>query len=410
MPKGSLKVIFLVVLMDLVGFGLILPILPLYAETLGGGPLFIGLLLSVYSLMQFLLNPVWGRISDRVGRRPVILFSLGGSVGSYVLYGLADRIDLPGPWVLAVLFASRLLAGVMGANIATAQAYVADVTTPDQRAQGMGMIGAAIGLGFVLGPALGAAFTAAPLRAHFGLSLPGFAAAAICAANLIWALTSLPESLSADNQRRARSTQPVGRLTVLIRNPALLLLVTCTFLVTISFSQFEASFALLSQHQFRLSPEQIGLIFSYLGVIVVVMQGAISRRLVRRLGERLVLLLGAVLMGLGLGGVPLAHGLTVVLLALGLLGVGFGAAQPALLALVSLHSTSHQQGLVLGVGQSMSSLARIVGPILALALFGHISMQAPYWIAATLLAAVAAITLYLIKPLPGRAFGEESRV
>lgn len=393
MANHSLKIIFSVVLMDLVGFGLILPIVPIYAETLGGSPLYIGALLSVYSAMQFLLNPIWGKLSDRVGRRPVILFSLAGSVISYLVYGMAERVALPGGWVLAVLFASRLFAGVMGANIATAQAYVADVTTPKERARGMGMVGAAIGMGFVLGPAMGALFTQDSIRETYGMGLAGFAAAAICAINWVWAFMALPESLSAENKARARHEAGGNRLALMRSRPTLALLVTCALLITLAFSQFEATFSLVSRKIMGLSPAQIGLIFSYLGVIVVLMQAAVTRLLVRELGEETVLLLGAIVMGLGLAGIAQIADMPVVLVPLALLGVGFGAVQPALLALVSQYSAPHQQGMVLGIGQSMSSLGRILGPLFALQLFGAVSPLSPFWLASLFMAMVTLIAL-----------------
>ena len=406
---SSLRIVFLVVLMDLVGFGLILPLLPLYADTLGAGPYFIGALLSVYSLMQFVINPVWGRLSDRIGRRPVILLSLTGSTASYVLYGLAEHLSSQEAVVLGILFVSRLLAGAMGANIATAQACVADLTPPEQRARGMGMVGAAIGLGFVLGPALGALFTVEPIRERFGLGVPGFVAALICGVNLLWAARSLPESLCDADRAQARGASGPAAWRTALARPGVVVLVGAMFLLTLSFSQFEASFSLLGREAFGLTPTRIGLIFSYLGLIVVIMQGGVTRHAVRRMGEHTVLIVGAVCMGGGMLGVATADATATTLAWLAALGVGLGLAQPAGLGLLSHAAGRSEQGMVLGVGQSMSALARIVGPALGLGLFGSVSIRSPYWAAALFLALVAAGGLYLnVRRLPAASAQAQS--
>ncbi|MDH5750981.1 MAG: MFS transporter [Deltaproteobacteria bacterium] len=393
--KSSMRSLFLVVFLDLVGFGLVLPVIPLYAEALGGGPLFIGMVLSVHPLMQFLLNPLWGRLSDRIGRRPIILVGISGSVISYLFYALAGRFPGAGSMGLALLFISRVMAGVVGANVSTAQACVADLTTRERRAQGMGMVGAAIGLGFVLGPSMGALFTRGGVNTAQGLGMVGFAAAAVSIGNLAWALFFLRESLSREDQTLARRQNSQSRFAVLREKPVLIWLIACAFLVTISFSQFESSFSLLSRQHLGLSPAQIGLIFSYLGVIVVLMQGLITRMMVRRFGEQNSVKVGSLVMGLGLAGIPLAGNGVEMLLPLGLLGFGFGSVQPSVLALVSHQSEAHRQGQVLSLGQSISSLARIMGPLLAMLLYGRVSPHAPYWMAGVLAAGVAAIAMAL---------------
>lgn len=378
--RRPLAIVFTVVLMDLAGFGLVLPILPLYADQLGGSPYYIGALLSIYSLMQFVINPLWGRLSDRVGRRPIILLSLTGSTLAYTAYGLAGHAPGGHTGVLAVLFVSRLLAGVMAANIATAQAIVADVTEPEDRARGMGMVGAAIGLGFVVGPSLGAVFTLEPMRAAYGLGLPGFVAAALSLLNLLWAARALPETLAEHHQESARAGswfQGWGAL----RQGRLALMVGAMFLITLAFSQFESAFSLLANLQFRLPPSRIGLIFAYMGILMVIMQGGFTRRLVKRWGERPVLLTGGAVMGLGMAGVAHVQDTPGLLAWLGLLAIGFGAAQPALLSLISRFAPDDGQGLTLGVSQSMASLARIIGPTLGLTLFGTLSMRSPFWAA-----------------------------
>jgi MFS family permease len=327
-----------------------------------------------------------------------------------VLYGLAERLAFPPGGALVPLLVSRVLAGIMAANIGTAQAYVADVTPPDRRAGGMGLMGAAIGLGFVLGPALGALFTAEALRSRFGLGIAGFAAAAICGSNLVWAWLALPESLPARHRATVRREGLLTRRTLLLAYPPLLLLLGVLFLNSLSFSQFEATFSLLSRHRLGLSPTQIGLIFSYLGGIVVVTQGWLARRWVARLGERVTLALGVVLMGAGLGSLPWFGDAWLLGLPLALLGIGYGALQPSQLALISKHSPATRQGLALGLGQAMGSLARVLGPLIALGLFGNVAEAAPFWLGALLAAVALALVTLLPAPAGGEAPGEEIRV
>lgn len=402
--RKPLLIVFSVVLMDLAGFGLVLPILPLYANALGSSPYFIGALLSIYSLMQFLINPLWGRLSDRVGRRPIILMSLTGSVLAYTIYGFAEQVPGGAGAVLLVLFCSRMLAGAMAANIATAQAIVADVTAPEDRARGMGMVGAAIGLGFVIGPALGALFTLEPIREQFGLGVPGLVAAALSLMNLVWAVVALPETLSAENRHRAREKSGAGLWFGLRRRGGLALMVGAMFLITLAFSQFESAFSLLAGLQFELSPSRIGLIFATMGIIMVVMQGGMTRILVRRMGERLVLMAGAAVMGVGMAGVANSQAAVPLFGWLALLAIGFGAAQPALLALISRFSAADEQGLVMGIGQSMASLARIAGPAIGLGLFGGVSMQAPFWAAGVFMFGVVLAAL-LLRSVPEQNHG-----
>jgi MFS family permease len=264
-------------------------------------------------------------------------------------------------------------------------------------------------VGFVLGPALGALFTAEALRSRFGLGLAGFAAAAICGTNLIWAWLALPESLPAPHRAAVRREGLLTRRTLLLAHPPLLLLLGVLFLNALSFSQFEAAFSLLARHRLGLRPTQIGLIFSYLGVIVVITQGWLARRWVARHGERATLVRGVVLMGVGLGSLPWFGDAWLLGLPLALLGLGYGALQPSQLALISKHSPATRQGLALGLGQAMGSLARILGPLIALGLFGNVAKAAPFWLAAALAAITVTLVILLPSPAEGKAVGEEIR-
>ncbi|MDH4121452.1 MAG: MFS transporter [Deltaproteobacteria bacterium] len=399
MRKRSLGVVFVIVAMDLIGFGLILPLLPLYADKLGATPLFVGLLFSIYSLMQFLMNPFWGGVSDRFGRRPVILFSLAGSTLSYLAYGSAEYLASTPEGTLAVLLGSRMVAGALGANITTSQAYVADLTTPENRARGMGIVGAAIGLGFVVGPALGSLVTHSPILEAYGLGLAGYVGAVLCLGNLVGAWMWLGESHPPE-KRGATGPRP-NRLATLSQTPTTWPILTSMLLVTMAFSQMESSFALFGVKRFDLVPRDIGILFAYTGLVVVVMQGGFTRPLVARLGEARVVLSSGLVLGAGLLAMALAEDLSWVLIGLGLIGVGMGLAQPSLFSLLSRSAPSENQGLVLGLGQSVSALARILGPAIGMSLFAQVSMRGPYWLGSAMMVGVVFMALLLIrKPTP----------
>ncbi|MBI2951463.1 MFS transporter, partial [bacterium] len=269
--KGSpLVVLFLTVFIDLLGFGIVLPLLPYYAESFGAGPLTVTLLSSSYSLMQFLFAPVWGRLSDRVGRRPILVLSLAGSALSYLLFGLAGS--------LAALFATRLLAGVCAANISTAQAYIADVTTPETRAKGMGMIGAAFGLGFIFGPAAGGALS------RYGYAVPAFFAGGLSLLALALALFRLPESLRRQGDPpggAARGGFDLGRLWAALVHPGMGLLLLIFFCSVFAFANLEATFALFVERaaRFGYTARETGYLFAYMGVLMSLMQGGLVGRL-----------------------------------------------------------------------------------------------------------------------------------
>ena len=267
---SPLLVIFVTVFINLLGFGIIIPLLPFYAEHFGASALIVGLLSTSFSLMQFLFAPFWGRLSDRIGRRPVILIGLIGSALWYSLFALATS--------LTMLFVARCLAGIAGANIPTAQAFIADITTKENRARGMGMIGAAFGLGFVFGPAIGG------FLSHWGYAAPAWFAAAISFANFVAALFLLPESRSASDDR-----EQAGRLEAFRRalvRPHLPLVLLVYFLVLVAFSSFEATFALFSERQFGFTSTTIGYMFAWIGVVLATVQGALVGRVAKRVGEQ----------------------------------------------------------------------------------------------------------------------------
>jgi DHA1 family tetracycline resistance protein-like MFS transporter len=374
---SPLVIIFVTVFIDLLGFGIIIPLLPFYAESYGANAFTVGMLGTVYSLMQFVFAPIWGRWSDRVGRRPIILIGLVGSCVSYLALALAGS--------LALIFAARIVGGIAGANIPTAQAYIADITTPENRARGMGMVGAAFGLGFIFGPALGGVLT------HLGPAAPMWVASALCFANFLAAWLLLPESRSV-----SRARQTLGRFDLFRRSfatPKLLLLLLLYFVVSVAFSGFEATFALFTERRFGLTSANIGYVFAFIGFVLSFVQGVLVGRVVRVTGEHRLIpaALGVVAVGLAL--VPLAQSIPVLLAACGLLACGMGFNSPSLSAVISRLSDPNDQGGVLGLAQSLASLGRIVGPAWGGLLFDRFGPTTPYLSAAAIMSVACVMAL-----------------
>jgi multidrug resistance protein len=350
MKRSPLAIIFITVFIDLVGFGIVLPLLPYYAETYGASALAIGFLSTSYSLMQFIFTPVWGRLSDRFGRRPLILLSLAGSCVGFLIFGLARN--------LVFLFAGRMVAGIAGAIIPTTNAYIADVTSPENRAKGMGLVGAAFGLGFILGPAIGG------LLAPYGYDKPALLASAIAGINLAFAYFKLPESLTDEIRRRASKRRfDLRTLNDALRHPRIGLLLTMYFVVTFAFSNMEATFGLLNEHRYGLSARQTGYLFTFIGLLMSLMQGVLVGRFVKLWGERWCIVLGTFTMIFGLGLLPFAPNMSLYCGIIALLSFGVGINNPSIAALLSRTSHVDEQGGIMGIAQSMASLGRIVGPI-----------------------------------------------
>ena len=366
---SPLVVIFITVFIDLLGFGIIIPLLPFYAESFGASAFAIGLLGTSFSLMQFLFSPIWGRWSDRIGRKPIILVGLLGSCLSYVTMALAGS--------LALLFIARIVGGIAGANIPTAQAYIADVTTPENRAKGMGMVGAAFGLGFIFGPAIGG------MLSRFSPETPMWFAAALCLGNFIAAWFLLPES-----RRVNASSKTLGRLEAFrhaMRQPTLLLILSLYFLVTMAFSGFEATFALFSEARFGYTAASIGFLFAFIGLILSLIQGVLVGRVVKRIGERRLIPIAIFLIALSIGMIPFVWNVPTLLVALGFLAVGMGFNNPSLSSMVSKLSHEDDQGGVLGLASSIASLGRVVGPAWGGFLYDAYGMTTPYLSAAAVM-------------------------
>lgn len=353
---------------------MILPILPGHAASLGSSPVTIGLLVGSYSAIQLVLAPFWGRVSDRIGRRPVLLIGLAGSAASYALFALA------GHWW--VLLASRLLDGGSGATINVGQAYLADATAPGDRARAMGKIGAAVGLGFIVGPMLGG------ITAGGGVTLVAWVAAAITTLNLLVAWRILPESVRRLPATAPESTVPVSRL---------MLPLSVLFLSTLAFSVMYVVFPLWGEATLAVSRSTVSYWFALIGLVTAVVQGGVLGWLVRMVGETGTARCGTAFLATGLALVPLAGdaGGARFYVVLVLLGIGYGLAGPAMLGLVSRDTGAARQGRILGVAQSAASLARIIGPVVAGMVMSGAGAASAFMVSATVAAAGLMMALVL---------------
>jgi len=386
MRKPSLLVIFLTVFIDLIGFGIVLPLLPIYSKDFGANGFMIGAIMAAFSLTQFIFAPIWGRLSDRVGRRPVLLVSTAGAAVSYVLFAVASGFT--GRTALFILLGARLFAGACGANITVAQAYIADITPPADRTRRMGLIGMAFGLGFILGPALGSlSFDL------FGITGPGWVAASLCTVNLMLAFLVLSESRKPSSEHAAPRPR-MAQWAHTFSHPKVGLLIGIFFLATFCFTCFETTLGLLISENFHLdikhdhhAKEIVGYLFAYCGIVGAGLQGGASGRLVKRMGEPRLIAVSLMLVALSLAAMPFIHGFAPLtwgilvqraglpwlnlLLVLGVLAAGSSLTRPPVFGLISILTPAHEQGATIGVAQSAGSLARIIGPLFAATLFDY---------------------------------------
>ncbi|ELZ85584.1 arabinose efflux permease family protein [Haloferax elongans ATCC BAA-1513] len=416
-PRRALGVVFLIVFVDLLGFGILIPVIPLYALSFGATEFVGSLLIASYSAMQFLAAPFLGRLSDARGRRPVLLLSLTGSVLAWTLFGIAGS--------LAVLFAARMLAGAMGGNIATAQAYIADITSAEERAKGLGLLGAAFGLGFVFGPALGGFFASEPVVALARdvlpaavpvseFSLPSFAAALITGTNLLLAYVVLPESRPPDERTDASDSREsrVEQLLSALRTPGLGALVAAFFLVSFAFSALESQFIFLTNDQYAYGATENAVILTYVGLVLAVVQGGLVGPLTDRFGEYRLAVGGTAIQVLTLAAVPfspvlgqfvpsvgplvsvgptLPAGVVALLVVMTPLSFGNALTNVSLNTLVSRSADDDEQGGAFGLTQSAGSLARTFGPALAGGLYTGIAFWAPFVVGGLLMLPILAL-------------------
>ena len=371
-----LLIIFLTILVNLVGFGIIVPLLPFYAETFGASPLVIGLLFAIFSLCQLLAAPALGDLSDRYGRRPILIFSLLGTVVSFAMLALAHSI--------AMLFAARIVDGLSGGNISTARAYVADVTEPKDRARAYGLIGAAFGLGFILGPALSGAL------AHVSYTAPLWAAAALTLVATIMAWLWLPETV---HRSQAGAGNPFSYLPALIGRSPVRHVLTIDFLYWFAFAMFQTTFALFAGRRFGFDAARTGYFFAGFGVLGAVIQGGFIRPIVARLGDKPTFRLGLVFGSVGLVAAALSNSVTAFTIALVPLAFGIGFGHPTMASLVSRVAKGDEQGRVQGAASAIESLGRTLGPVWGNASLQHFSEATPYVSAAACLLATLVLTI-----------------
>jgi multidrug resistance protein len=347
MKKSPLATILLVVFVDLIGFGMIIPILPLYAKTFQAAEWQIGLLLGCYSFMQFLASPVLGYISDRVGRKPVLLVSLIGSAIGYAVMASAGS--------LTMLFIARIIAGICGASVGTAAAYIADITPPENRSRRMGLIGAAFGVGFVLGPAIGG------ILSQFWTKGPFWFGAGLALLNAIAVLLILPEPEK--HVKRSEARMPAGTDVVDQTGSGGIPVLVVTYFVAIAgFAIVTMIYPQVLDRRFSLTPAQISMVFVFLGLVGAFIQGGAIGRMAKRFGDYKLAATGLLLMAISMVVMPFAHNMPLFLVFTFGLAAGNSLAQPTLMAMASRLAATTAQGRVIGTVQSAGSLGRVVGP------------------------------------------------
>jgi MFS transporter, DHA1 family, tetracycline resistance protein len=392
-----LIIIYITVFIDLVGFGIVIPALPYYVESdlFRATPFEIGILFACYSLMQFIFSPILGSLSDKYGRRPVLFFSILGSAAGYLLIGYAAAL-----WMV---FAGRIIAGITGGNISTAQAYIADVTSKENRAKGMGLFGAMFGLGFVFGPAIGGVLS------RFGIGVPFIFAAALSLVNAVLLYFILPESVNkaAYDHAKVRRNRFVEMLES-FRDARFGTLNAIYFFLVVAFSIMTYAFVLFTIQRFGYTAEQNGYVFAFIGILAVIFQGGVFERLVQRFGENPLVVTGCLMMTASLFLIPFISpetgGLVALLAAVAFLAIGNSMASPGVTSLVSKVSDENEQGKALGIMQSGASLARAIGPAIGGVLLNNslnklddFTIQRTFWTASALMIVAALIAVYFAK-------------
>lgn len=385
--KSAIFVIFITVLLDLVGFGLIIPILPTFAKgDLGASDFMVGALAASYSIMQFVFAPFWGGLSDRFGRRPIILISILIMGLSYVVFAHSTAL-----WIL---FAARVMGGFGAANISVSYAYISDVTPAENRTKAFGVIGAAFGLGFILGPIIGGV-----IKEHYNILTLGYFAASLSVANLLVAFLFLKESLQHKDKSKKLFENPLKKIISGFKKEFVGSLLFINFVYIAAFSMMTITAALLWKEHYDLSDKEIGYMFGFIGVLIVIIQGGLMGPVNKVLGDYKMVVLGVVLMMLGLlfmPFVPMELFIPFELIALAFTAFGNSFLSTPVSSLISKNSSEQEQGMILGTNQSMGSLGRIVGPLLGGALYG-ISHQLPYVISAVIMLFVIGLCWRLFR-------------
>jgi DHA1 family tetracycline resistance protein-like MFS transporter len=393
MKTARLINIFVVVFVDLLGFSLILPLLPYYAEKFGASPTIVGLLTASYAAASLIGAPILGRLSDRFGRRPILLLSVAGTFIGFLFLGFAEPIgqglaNLFAPaatdaFIVGVLFFSRILDGVTGGNITVAQAYISDVTDEKNRAKGLGLIGAAFGLGFIIGPAVGG------LLSQWGYNLPALVAAALSLLNLVSIFFFLPESLNEERRavvsQQSRPPFTLAALRVALNRPKVGPLLHVRFFFGLAFSMFQSIFALYAQYKLDLSAQTTGYVLAYVGVLSVLVQGVGIGLITKRFRENAIIITGLWLMVIGLVGWALTPSLPVLLIVMLPLALGGGTLNTVINSAITKTVTREEIGGMLGISSSLESVTRVVSPSAGGFLLQNLGAWAPGLVSAALM-------------------------
>lgn len=384
--KASLSIIFLTIFIDLMGFGILIPILPTFAsKELGISDFGIGAIVAAYSMMQFIFNPMMGKLSDRIGRRPVILVTQLITAISYLIFAFSNSFLL--------LFLSRMLAGLGGSNIGVAQAYIADVTTKEERAKGMGIIGAAFGLGFVFGPVIGA------VLAKYGYHIAGLASAFFTLSAFSFAFFRLPESLKEKkiDKKIIIKIFDFAYAKQVLTNPSISFLIILLFLIIFSIANIFGTFAILGFKFYHFTDQQNGMLFGIVGLVGVVVQAGFIRLLTQKLRDKTIVLLGIFFMMIGLGLIPYGGNFAGVAIVISIMSFGTGILQPIIPSMISKYSPENQQGAVLGFSQSISALARVFGPLWGGFSYDVLGYQFPFLTGAFFTLITFFISFFMLK-------------
>ncbi len=394
-PKGAMMALFLIVLSDLLGFGIIIPTLPFYALRYNASDFQIGILFAVYSLCQLLATPILGMASDRYGRRPILLLSQVGSVIGYALLAVAMTWDWqPAILGLWLIYVSRIIDGISGGNISTAQAYISDITTKETRAKGMGVLGAAFGIGFALGPAVGG------VLGHFGQALPAIAAAIFSGVAAVMTALRLPEPARHARNDESQAWLHPSRFKPIFQNPRLAQLLGIWFFTMMAFVMLETFFAVFAKDTYGFTQLHVGLFFMFAGVIIIVVQGRMIGIWTKRFGEWKLAIFGPILVSTAMTAyafigysLPAMHWAVAAMLFAGLCNAtGRSLQGPTLSSLVSQNSDPRMQGTVFGFYHMLGSLARVIGPLIAAALYSR-HHTAPFILAAVMTLLIAFWTI-----------------
>jgi len=385
--KKALSLIFLIVVLDLMGAGILVPVIPYIVREFRTDAATVGLLSTSFSIAQFLASPVLGVLSDRYGRRPVLLLSILGTAFGYFLFGIGGS--------LTILFIARVIDGTTGGNISTAQSYIADVTPPEDRAKSFGLIGAAFGLGFIAGPALGGVLS------HISLQAPAYAAGVLALGTCIAGYFVLPESLPAEQRRSAPFSagdmNPFKLVATGLRRDGLRALMAAVFLINFAFSGLQSNFAVFTLVRFDLGPSDNAMLFSFLGVLAAFFQGYLIRRMIPRFGENRLATWGLVISSIGFLFIAGSTLVWMLYAAIAVIALGNSFATPSLTGLVSKQVSAREQGFFLGVTQSVAAFTRVIGPVWAGLSFDWWGPPSPYWSGAVFIAA-GVVAVILARP------------